>query len=54
MRVLWITHDLFEVFLPFVKGKPTKGGSWIAPLFYSIQKKNKYNAGVSYPPGDRR
>jgi glycosyltransferase involved in cell wall biosynthesis len=36
MRILWITHDLFEVFLPYVKGQPTKGGSWIAPLFYSI------------------
>lgn len=37
MRILWITHDLFEVFLPYVKGKPTKGGSWIAPLFYSLK-----------------
>lgn len=37
LRVLWITHDLFECFHPYVKGKPTKGGSWIAPLFYSIK-----------------
>lgn len=36
MRILWITHDLFDVFLPYVKGKPTKGGSWIAPLFYRL------------------
>ena len=37
MRVIWVTHDVFDVFSPFVKGKPTKGGSWIAPLFYSIK-----------------
>lgn len=37
LRVLWITHDVFECFFPYVKGKPTKGGSWIAPLFYSIK-----------------
>ena len=49
MRVLWITHDLFEVFLPFVKGKPTKGGSWIAPLFYSIQKKTNITLGSVTP-----
>ena len=38
MRILWITHDVFEGFFPYVKGKPTKGRSWIAPLFYSIYK----------------
>lgn len=37
IRILWITHDLFECFFPFVKGKPSRGGSWIAPLFYSIK-----------------
>lgn len=37
LRILWITHDVFECFHPYVKGKPTKGGSWIAPLFYSIK-----------------
>ena len=37
IRVLWITHDVFECFYPYVKGKPTTGGSWIAPLFYSIK-----------------
>lgn len=36
MRVFWITHDVFEVFFPYVKGQPTKGGSWVAPLFYNI------------------
>lgn len=38
MRVLWITHDIFEVVLPYVKGRPTKGGSWIAPLFYHLKR----------------
>lgn len=37
MRILWIVHDVFECFLPYVKGNPTKGGSWIAPLFYGIK-----------------
>ena len=37
LRILWITHDVFECFFPYVKGKPTTGGSWIAPLFYGIK-----------------
>jgi glycosyltransferase involved in cell wall biosynthesis len=37
LRILWITHDVFERFHPYVTGKPTTGGSWIAPLFYGIK-----------------
>lgn len=49
MRILWITANVFEVFFPYVKGKPTKGGSWIAPLFYNIYKQNNVKLGSITP-----
>ncbi|WP_298653429.1 glycosyltransferase [uncultured Proteiniphilum sp.] len=49
MRILWITHDLFECFLPYVKGNPTKGGSWIAPLFYSMKEQPGVKLGSVTP-----
>lgn len=49
MRILWITHDLFECFLPYVKGNPTKGGSWIAPLFYSMKEQSGVKLGSVTP-----
>ena len=49
MRILWITNDIFEIFSPFVKGKPTKGGSWIAPLFYSIFNQENVKLGSITP-----
>jgi len=49
MRILWITHDLFDVFLPYVKGKPTKGGSWIAPLFYRLKNDPEVQLGSITP-----
>src|SRR5690554_3955941 len=36
MRILWIVNDLLEVMRPYVKGKPSLGGSWIAPLLNSL------------------
>ncbi len=49
MRILWITHDIFEPFLPYVKGKPTKGGSWIAPLFYGLKDQPNVKLGSITP-----
>lgn len=49
MRVLWITHDIFEAVLPYVKGKPTKGGSWIAPLFSQLKKRPDVILGAITP-----
>lgn len=36
MRILWIVNDLLEVMHPYVKGKPSFGGSWITPLLNSL------------------
>ena len=49
MRIIWITHDLFEVFLPYVKGRPTLGGSWIAPLFYLLNNEPEIKLGSITP-----
>ena len=49
MRVLWITHDVFDAFFPFVSGKPTKGGSWISPLFYSLMDQPGFQLGSVTP-----
>ena len=49
MRILWITHDLFESFLPYVKGKPTLGGAWIAPLFYILKNETDVILGSVTP-----
>lgn len=52
LRILWITHDLFECIYPYVKGKPTKGGSWIAPLFYSLHGEEHMKLGAITPVVD--
>src|SRR5690554_5188036 len=49
MRILWVTSNVFEVFFPFVEGKPTRGGSWIAPLFYSIYQQQNVKLGSITP-----
>lgn len=49
MRILWITHDIFEPFLPYVKGKPTKGSSWVAPLFYNMKIQSGVKLGSITP-----
>lgn len=49
MRILWITIDVFDVFFPYVKGKPTKGKSWIAPLFNSIFQQEDVVMGAITP-----
>lgn len=49
LRILWITHDVFECFEPFVKGNPTKGGSWVAPLFYNIKNQPGIKLGAITP-----
>ena len=46
MRILWITHDLFESFLPYVNGKPSLGGAWIAPLFDILKNENDVILGL--------
>lgn len=52
MRILWITHDIFDAFSPYVKGNPTKGRPWIAPLFYSIYKQDGVKLAVLTPVVD--
>ena len=52
MRILWITHDIFDAFFPYVKGNPTKGRPWIAPLFYSIYKQDGVKLAVLTPVVD--
>lgn len=49
MRILWISHDIFEPFLPYVKGKPTKGSSWVAPLFYNMKIQSGVKLGSITP-----
>lgn len=49
MRVIWITHDVFDVFYPYVKGKPTRGRPWIVPLFYNIHCQNDIKLAVVTP-----
>ena len=49
MRILWITVNILDVFFPHVKGKPTKGGSWIAPLFYNLHKQPGVELGMITP-----
>ncbi|MFA6911733.1 MAG: glycosyltransferase family 4 protein [Proteiniphilum sp.] len=49
MRILWITHDLFESFLPYVNGKPSLGGAWIAPLFDILKNENDVILGSVTP-----
>ena len=49
VRVLWITHDVFEPFYSFVKGKPSRGGSWTTPLFYGLSKKEYLEMGSLVP-----
>lgn len=52
MHILWITANVLEVFFPHVKGKPTKGGSWIAPLFYRIFRQPDVKLGMITPVVD--
>ncbi len=49
MKILWIVHDVLEPFFPFVEGKPTKGGSWIDPLFFSLVNVKNIKMGVISP-----
>lgn len=45
MRVLWITYNVFEPFIPFVKGFPTRSAAWTTPLFYSLYKEENIQLG---------
>ncbi|MFE3869268.1 glycosyltransferase family 4 protein [Flavobacterium sp. LS2P90] len=49
MKILWITHDVLEPFFPFVEGKPTKGGSWIDPLFFGLASFKDAQMGMINP-----
>ena len=52
MRILWITHDVFEPFLPYLKGKPTQGASWTTPLFYNLRDVEQVKLGSIAPVTD--
>jgi glycosyltransferase involved in cell wall biosynthesis len=49
MRILWITHDVLPEFAPYVSGDYSLGGSWIAPLFYSVSKNQNVELGILSP-----
>ena len=49
MKILWIVHDVLEPFFPFVDGKPSKGGSWIDPLFFSLVNVKNIKMGIISP-----
>jgi glycosyltransferase involved in cell wall biosynthesis len=49
MRILWITADVLEPFFPFVEGSPSRGGSWIGPLFFSLAEDKNNRMGVLSP-----
>lgn len=49
MRILWITVDVLDDFYPYVKGKPTRGSSWIAPLFYHLTQQAGVEMGMITP-----
>jgi glycosyltransferase involved in cell wall biosynthesis len=49
MKILWLIHDVLNPFYPFVVGKPTKGGSWISPLFFNLAKSKELEFGVMTP-----
>lgn len=49
MRILWIVNELLEVMLPYAKGKPSSGVSWIAPLLYSLSETGTVKMGCISP-----
>lgn len=49
MRILWITADVLDPFFPFVEGNPSRGGSWIDPLFFSLAKNQNNQMGILSP-----
>ena len=49
LRILWIIHDVLPIFKPYVKGKPTLGGSWITPLFYALKNQSNITLGSITP-----
>ena len=49
MRILWITHDVLDPIFPYLMGKPSKGGSWISPLFFSLSQHKEIIMGVITP-----
>ncbi len=49
MKVLWITNNVLEPFFPFAEGKPTKGGSWIDPLFFGLVHFENTQMGIISP-----
>ena len=49
MRILWIVTDVLEPFFPFVEGNPSRGGSWIDPLFFSLSKIQDNQLGILSP-----
>lgn len=49
MRILWITHDVFEPFFPYAKGKPTHSASWTTPLFNNLRDLEDVSLGAIAP-----
>ena len=49
MRILWITHDIFDPFFPYAKGKPTHSASWTSPLFFSLFNEKDVKLGSVVP-----
>jgi glycosyltransferase involved in cell wall biosynthesis len=49
MKVLWITHDVLEIFYPFVEGRPTLGSTWLDSLYLELKKNPKLELGILTP-----
>ena len=49
MRILWITADVLDSFFPYVEGNPSRGGTWIDPLFFSLSKNKNNQMGILSP-----
>ena len=49
MKVLWIAHDVLPEFAPYVFGHYTRGGSWVAPLFYALARHEGIDLGIITP-----
>lgn len=50
MKVLWITHDAMTIHFPaIITGKPSRGGSWIDPLFSELLKIKNLKLGIIVP-----
>ena len=49
MKVLWITHDVLDIFYPFVEGRPTLGSTWLDSLYLELKINPKLELSILTP-----